>query len=77
MPLLDGSSAAWSGRWFQRLHTTTLFDLLDANGDKVVTAEEIGKPSERWFTRYDENNDGSLEEDEMPKRGWHRRGRHR
>ena len=31
--------------WFQRLHTSTLFDLIDVNGDQVLTAEEISNPS--------------------------------
>ena len=54
------------GRWFQRLNTTTLFDLLDANGDGVLTAEEIAAPSARWFTRYDKNADGGLVPAEVP-----------
>ena len=56
------------GGWFQRLSTTTLFDLMDADGNQVLTADEIGKPSERWFARYDANNDGQLSADELPQR---------
>ena len=54
------------GRWFQRLQTTTLFDLMDANGDQVLTAEEIAAPSARWFKRYDKDADGSIVADEVP-----------
>ena len=53
------------GSLFQRLRATTLFDLMDANGDRQLTAEEISKPSERWFLRYDANGDGVLEEQEL------------
>ncbi|MDJ0948391.1 MAG: EF-hand domain-containing protein [Alphaproteobacteria bacterium] len=62
------------GGLFQRLGTTTLFDLMDADGDKILTAEEIQKPSERWLTRYDANGDGALDADELPQPQW-RRGR--
>lgn len=56
------------GGWFQRLSTTTLFDLMDADGNQVLTADEIGKPSERWFARYDANDDGQLSAEELPQR---------
>jgi hypothetical protein len=54
------------GRWFQRLYTTTLFDLMDANGDQALTAEEIAAPSARWFKRYDANADGGIVTEEVP-----------
>lgn len=66
------------GRWFQRLYTTTLFDLMDTNGDRVLTADEIAAPSARWFKRYDKDTDGSLVPAEVPQlqpRGSHFRGR--
>ena len=63
------------GRWFQRLHTTTLFDLLDANGDQTLSAEEIANPSARWFKRYDKNADGGIVADEVPQLQDRRRGR--
>ena len=66
------------GRLFQRLGTTTLFDLLDVNGDQKLTAAEVSAPSRRWFTRYDADNDGSMVAEELPVRHGHRgrRGRH-
>ncbi|MFT7573268.1 MAG: Ca2+-binding EF-hand superfamily protein [Paracoccaceae bacterium] len=54
------------GWWFQKLHTTTLFDLMDANGDQVLTAEEIASPSARWFKRYDKDADGGITTEEVP-----------
>lgn len=63
------------GGLFQRLGTTTLFDLMDADGDRSLSAEEIAKPSERWFSRYDANSDGQLDTNEIPMRRW--RGKHR
>ncbi|MGB0629380.1 MAG: EF-hand domain-containing protein [Alphaproteobacteria bacterium] len=54
------------GWWFQRLHTSTLFDLMDVNGDAVLTADEISAPSARWFKRYDKNADGGLTSSEAP-----------
>lgn len=63
------------GRMFMRMRTTTLFDLMDANGDKVLTADEIAKPSARWLARYDANGDGALVSEEMPRRRFGRAGR--
>lgn len=64
------------GRLFMRLRATTLFDLMDANGDEMLTAEEIAAPSERWLARYDANGDGGLDADEvLSRRG--RRGHRR
>ena len=54
------------GHLFQMLRATTVFDMLDANGDRELTAEEIAAPSQRWFLRYDENSDGGLDADEIP-----------
>lgn len=54
------------GWWFQKLHTTTLFDLMDANGDQVLTADEIANPSARWFKRYDKDADGGITTEEVP-----------
>ena len=54
------------GWWFQKLHTTTLFDLMDADGDQVLTADEIANPSARWFKRYDKDTDGGITTGEVP-----------
>lgn len=54
------------GWWFQKLHTTTLFDLMDANGDQSLTADEIANPSARWFKRYDKDADGGVTTEEVP-----------
>ncbi len=62
------------GWWFQRLRTTTLFDLMDANGDLSLTADEIAAPSARWFKRYDADADGNVTVEELPKR---KRGKRR
>ena len=62
------------GWWFQRLRTTTLFDLMDANGDAALTADEIAAPSARWFKRYDADADGNITSEELPKR---KRGKRR
>lgn len=63
------------GHWFMRMHATTLFDLMDANGDQELTADEITDPSGRWFKRYDANADGALSADELPQRRMGRHGR--
>lgn len=54
------------GRWFLKLHTTTFFDLMDANGDQMLSAEEIANPSARWFKRYDKDGNGSIAPEEVP-----------
>ena len=64
------------GRWFQALGATTLFDLMDSNGDQILTLEEIQAPSQRWLKRYDGNGDDAIEQSELPKRIGHRRHRH-
>ena len=62
------------GRLIQSLGTTTLFDLLDANGDGKITAEELAAPSARWFKRYDANSDAALTADELPAGRWGQAG---
>lgn len=56
------------GTLFMRLGTTSYFDLLDADGDRFLTVEEIAQPSQRWFSRYDANSDGMLDNEEVPHR---------
>lgn len=64
------------GRWFQALGVTTLFDLMDSNGDQILTLEEIQAPSQRWVKRYDGNGDDAIEQSEFPQKRRHRRHRH-
>ena len=54
------------GRSLQIFRTTTLFDLLDANGDGKLSVAEVQAPSKRWFKRYDANGDGVMEASELP-----------
>lgn len=63
------------GRSLQVFRTTTIFDLLDANGDGKLSVAEVNAPSKRWFKRYDANNDGAMESSELPASRHHgRRG---
>ena len=64
------------GRLLQAYRTTTLFDLMDANGDGKLSLKEIQAPTGRWFKRYDANNDGVMDAGEVPVRHG-RRGRGR
>ena len=50
------------------------FQFLDADGDAVITMEEIERPVTRIVSRLDRNDDGELTEDEMKRRhrGWGR-----
>ena len=61
------------GRWFQALDVTTLFDLMDADGDQSLTLAEIQAPSQRWLTRHDRNGDDAIEKSELPRRKGRRR----
>ena len=60
------------GRLIRSLGAASLFDMLDANGDRKVTADEIAAPSARWFKRYDANADGAVGAGELPRRRGHR-----
>ena len=63
------------GRWFLSMRTTSLFDLMDGDGDQLLTLEEIGAPSRRWLKRYDANGDGAIEASELPRRPGQRKRR--
>ena len=64
------------GRLIRSLGATSLFDMLDTDGDRKVTSAEIAAPSARWFERYDANADGAVSAEELPQRrphpGWRR-----
>ena len=64
------------GLLIRSLGASSLFDMLDANGDQMVSAEEIAAPSARWLKRYDADADGAIVGGELPQRRWHRGGRH-
>ena len=53
------------GHLFLRLGSTTLFDMLDADGSRELTKEEIDAPSSRWFSRYDADGNGTMSSDEI------------
>ena len=60
------------GRLIRSLGATSLFDMLDTDGDRKVSQAEIEAPSARWFKRYDANGDGAVATDELPQRRWRR-----
>lgn len=51
-----------------------IINRLDADNDGVLTTAEFDAAQERVFARWDRNNDGKVEEDELPRR---MRGEHR
>lgn len=61
------------GQLLLAMRTTTIFDLLDGNGDGNLTADELTAPSGRWVARYDQDGDGALSAEELaatsPSRG--------
>jgi len=63
------------GYILQVWRVTTMFDLMDVNGDRQLTVEEITAPMKRWFARYDANSDGAMEATEVPERRRPGRGR--
>ena len=48
-----------------------IIDRLDANGDGVLTKEEIESRQKKRFALLDRNDDGKIERQEMPKHGRH------
>ena len=53
------------GRLLQSIGATTLFDMLDTNGDAQLSAAELNAPSQRWVARYDADGDAALNADEV------------
>ena len=57
--------------------SATLFELLDTNGDQKISAQELSAPMKRWFKRYDANGDGFIENYEVKRKRYKRRGKQR
>ena len=47
---------------------TSLFDMLDVDGNSKIHIWELQAPSKRWFKRFDINVNGSMEARELPRR---------
>jgi len=47
---------------------TSLFDMLDVDGNGKIHIWELQAPSKRWFKRFDINVNGSMEARELPRR---------
>jgi len=70
---------------FRRQMMLRHFQRSDADGDGMLSKDEMGSRIDRMFSRMDRNDDGMIEADEMGRRGRHhdddddddRRGRHR
>jgi hypothetical protein len=65
---LSVDEVARRGYVLQIWRVTTMFDLMDVNGDRQLTVDEINAPMRRWFSRYDLNGDGSMDAAEVPMR---------
>jgi Ca2+-binding EF-hand superfamily protein len=51
------------------MHQGMMFDAADVNDDGVVTRAEVDRMTAKQFKRMDENHDGVLSGDELPKPG--------
>ena len=45
-----------------------MIDRFDANGDGVLSADEVDSRQKKMFALLDKNDDGKIEKDEMPQR---------
>ncbi len=69
------------GRLIMRTGGATLFDMLDVNGDRQVSVEELNGPKARWLERYNTDGTDGLGAEELAtalesrRRGHRRRGR--
>jgi len=66
------------GSLIMRTGGATLFDMLDVNGDRQVSVDELNGPKARWLERYDTDGKDGLGAEELAtalrSRGrWHRR----
>ena len=53
------------GRLLLSLGVTTIFDMMDKDGDQHLAIAEINRPSQRWLARYDTNGDSNLDAGEI------------
>lgn len=63
------------GRLIMRTGGATLFDMLDVNGDRQVTVEELNGPKARWLERYNTDGKAGLGAEELATALRHRGGR--
>ena len=54
-----------NGRLLLALNVTTFFDMMDVDGNKNLSIEEILQPAARWLGRYDTDADGALSLEEI------------
>jgi Ca2+-binding EF-hand superfamily protein len=59
---------------FRRQMMLVKFNRSDADGDGVLSKDEVGSRADRMFQHMDRNDDGVIEQDEMKRRGKHRDG---
>ncbi len=60
------------GRLIMRSGGATLFDMLDVDGDRQVTAEELHGPKARWLQRYNTDGTAGLGAEELATAFQHR-----
>lgn len=73
---IDGAREAWHQRMNKPAQTDGqakkqrgFMQLIDADSDGKITAEEFSAAGDRMFARLDDNGDGKIAKDELPKRG--------
>ncbi len=72
------SLAEYQGLWLEMMRERMVdaFQMLDEDGDALVTGEEFSQPMRDLVLRMDENGDGELTREEMRRHGRHG-GHHR
>lgn len=68
---LNEFETLWTGLMRERM--VDHFQRLDNDGDAVLSEDEIAKPLDRMLSHMDRNNDGSLDKNELQRKG---RGHH-
>ena len=59
-------------RGLKRCLSFNIFDLLNINGDRQITANELHALMKRWFRRHETNQNGSIDSVEVTLRRWPR-----